>query len=281
MKPIKRADIGEKQANCCIVIPVYKQFPSKDEIHSLRCCLRVFNNYDIFLVTHKHLEIKQYQTVYHCWRKTCKIEFFEENFFDGIAGYNNLMLSEVFYRRFSSYEYLLLFQLDAYVFRNELTRWCSTNYSYIGAPLPNDLISAVETAHNDISNNKIILRKSFNGGASLRKISDFISVIHEDAHTIREWYNDGLNEDIIFSALFLNEEHPTEEEAREFSFDMFPKEDYERNSRQLPMMCHGWTKSKKENHVYNREFWLRYIWPSHFIYSKISLYTQVLLNRLK
>ena len=281
MKSVKREVIGEIKANCCIVIPVYKQFPSKDEIHSLRCCLRVFNNYDIFLVTHKHLEIKQYQDVYHRCRKQCKTEFFEETFFDGIAGYNNLLLSEDFYRRFSSYEYLLIFQLDAYAFRDELTKWCSTNYSYIGAPLPRDLTSAVETTHNNISNNKIILKKSFNGGASLRKISDFISVIHEDAHTIREWYNDGLNEDIIFSALFLNEEHPTEEEAREFSFDMFPKEDYERNSRQLPMMCHGWTKSKKENQVYNREFWLKYIWPSHYLCYIVSHYAHAILNHLK
>lgn len=281
MKPVKIEDIGEKKTNCCIVIPVYKQFPSKDDIHSLQCCLKVFQNHDIFLVTHKHLDIKQYQAVYHRCRRLCKIEFFEETFFDGIAGYNSLMLSEDFYRRFSSYEYLLIFQLDAYAFRDELTKWCSTNYSYIGAPLPIDLTSAVETAHNKISEYKITLTRTFNGGASLRKTADFIQAIQHNQETILGWYNDGLNEDIIFSALFLNKDHPIENEAREFSFDMFPKEEFEKNSRQLPMMCHGWTKSKKEDHVYNREFWLKYIWPSRYICYKVSQYAHAIINRLK
>lgn len=281
MKPAKRENIEEKTANCCIVIPIYKQFPNRDEIHSLRCCLKVFHNHDIFLVTHKSLEIKQYQDVYHRCRKQCKTEFFEETFFDGIAGYNRLMLSELFYERFSLYKHLLIYQLDAYVFRNELAKWCSTNYSYIGAPLPRDLTSAVETAHNKKSEDKITLKRVFNGGASLRKTADFIRAINNHKDIIQGWYDDGLNEDVIFSALFLNEEHPTEEEAREFSFDMFPKEDYERNSRQLPMMCHGWTKSVKENHVYNREFWLRYIWPTHYFCYRLSKYSRTLMNLLK
>lgn len=267
--------------NCCVVIPIYKDNPGKDDIHSLQQCLRKLWKHDIFIITFNGLDKHSYDIFIKRNKAHCQYEYFDKEFFDSIAGYNRLMISEQFYNRFSSYDYLLIYQLDAYIFKDELSKWCSLNYGFLGAPLPQDLSIAVEDAHNKISKNKISLTRSFNGGASLRKISDFIQVIKENRGTIHEWYNDGLNEDIIFSALFLNKELPSDAEAREFSIDMFPKEEFEKNGRKLPMLCHGWTKSKKENHVYNREFWLRYIWPSHFIYSKISLYTQVLLNRLK
>lgn len=266
---------------CCVVVPVYKPHPNKDEIHSLRRCLKILHVCDFFFVTFNDLDTHCYDDIIKRSKAQCRYIFFEKEFFDGIAGYNRLVLSERFYERFISYDYILLYQLDAYIFKDELAKWCDLNYSYLGAPLPQDLTIAVEKAHNRISKYKISLTRSFNGGASLRKTSDFIQVIKENRGTIHEWYNDGLNEDVIFSALFLNKELPSDAEAREFSIDMFPKEEFEKNGRKLPMLCHGWTKSKKENHVYNREFWLRYIWPSHFIYSKVSLYTQVLLNRPK
>lgn len=266
---------------CCVVIPIYKPHPNKDETHSLCQCLKILQYYDIFFVTFESLDTHCYDVIVKQSKTHCIYEYFDKKFFDGISGYNKLMLSEEFYEHFISYDYILLYQLDAYIFRNELSKWCNLNYSFLGAPLPQNLSTAVEDAHNKISKYKVSIQHSFNGGASLRKTSDFIQTIRDNKELINGWYNDGLNEDIIFSALFLNNEFPSDAEAREFSFDMFPKEELDKNGRKLPMLCHGWTKSKKENHVYNREFWLRYIWPSHYICSKISLYTQALLNRPK
>ena len=51
-------------------------------------------------------------------------ESFEDEYFKGISGYNRLMMSEVFYRRFIGYEYILIYQLDAYIFKDELKKWC-------------------------------------------------------------------------------------------------------------------------------------------------------------
>lgn len=267
--------------NCCVVIPIYKPHLNKDEIHSLRQCFKILRNYDIFFVTFEKLNMHCYDIIIKQCKVKYRCEYFEKEFFNGISGYNRLMLSEHFYKRFISYDYILLYQLDAYIFNDDLQKWCNLNYSYIGAPLPHDLTSAVENAHNKISKYKISLTHTFNGGASLRKPSDFLQVIKENEELINGWCNDGLNEDIIYSALFLNKESPSDEEVRAFSFDMFPKEEFEKNGRKLPMLCHGWTKTRGENHVYNREFWLRYIWPSHFVCSKVSSYAQTLINHMK
>lgn len=49
-------------------------------------------------------------------------------------GYNRLMLSEDLYSAFSNYEYILICQSDAYIFRDELKEWCEAGYDYVGAP---------------------------------------------------------------------------------------------------------------------------------------------------
>lgn len=54
--------------------------------------------------------------------------------FKNVDTYNRLCLNPRFYQKFSDYQYMLIYQLDAYVFKDELGYWCEQNYSYIGAP---------------------------------------------------------------------------------------------------------------------------------------------------
>ena len=42
------------------------------------------------------------------------------------------MVSPLFYLNFKKYRYLLIYQLDALVFRDELLEWCSKEIDYIG-----------------------------------------------------------------------------------------------------------------------------------------------------
>lgn len=87
--------------------------------------------------------------------------FFHENYFKSIDGYNKLMLSPSFYKAFSNYEYILIYQLDAWVFKDELQHWCNQKYDYIGAPI--------------YQNNKLI--GIGNGGFSLRKVDYCLKVL--------------------------------------------------------------------------------------------------------
>lgn len=59
---------------------------------------------------------------------------FPDTYFKGIAGYNRLMMSPEFYETFAQWEYILIYQTDAWVFSDRLSEWCSKGYDYIGAP---------------------------------------------------------------------------------------------------------------------------------------------------
>lgn len=54
--------------------------------------------------------------------------------FVSVDSYNEMMLSPDFYRRFQVYDFMLIYQLDAFVFRDELDEWVAKDYDYIGAP---------------------------------------------------------------------------------------------------------------------------------------------------
>jgi hypothetical protein len=144
-----------------IVIPVYKEEISNFEQISLKQCVKLLSRYQITIICSKHLDIKTYLQIYSKFN----IEYFEDNFFSSIDGYNRLMLSPAFYRRFINYKYILIYQLDAYVFKDELMEWCLKRLDYIGAPW-------FENWHEStLGNNTIGVG---NGGFSLRCTRSFL-----------------------------------------------------------------------------------------------------------
>jgi hypothetical protein len=103
-------------------------------------------------------------------------EKFPDHYFKSVFGYNRLMLTASFYERFSHSKFILIYQLDAYVFRDELLYWCSKDYDYIGAPwitTPNKGFKKVLSLF-DSKKKKArseIFYKVGNGGFSLRKVN--------------------------------------------------------------------------------------------------------------
>jgi hypothetical protein len=59
------------------------------------------------------------------------VESFPKRYFENIEGYNELLLSASFYERFLDTKYILIYQLDAFVFKDELQEWCDKGYDYI------------------------------------------------------------------------------------------------------------------------------------------------------
>ena len=114
-----------------VVIPVYQNQLSESEFHSLRQVCKVLKRYPLVIVKPESLDVSNWKEIY----PLLEIESFPDEYFKGISGYNRLMLSELFYSRFvERTEYLLIYQLDAYVFRDELEDWCNKGYDYVGAP---------------------------------------------------------------------------------------------------------------------------------------------------
>lgn len=146
-----------------VVIPVYKATPSEEEMKSLRQCIRILGKHAICLVCAESLDRTAYRRVFDEEGATYLTEFFDEAFFASQRGYNRLMLSSSFYKRFSQWEYMLIYQLDAYVFSDRLDEWCRKGYDYVGAPFLK-------------LNKEVDPINSGNGGFSLRRIRAFIQV---------------------------------------------------------------------------------------------------------
>ena len=257
-----------------IVIPLYESKPDQWQQKSFEQCCKVLGKHRICIVTHGGIDIKEYQNIASQYGVNINKECFDASFFASIAGYNLLMLDKSFYKRFSCYQYLLIYQLDAWVFRDELDEWCRKGYDYIGAPW-------IEKDNNGV----LTMAGVGNGGFSLRRINHFIEVLSYKGpvrpanqlklepsiknniykffyslgyqNTISYYKKDPtLNEDIFLSIFLSNTKlHaiiPKEETASRFAFEKHPSFLYS-TTKQLPFGCHAWQKYEYET------FWKKYI----------------------
>lgn len=157
-------------ANAIVVVPVHKSNITDDEKDALEQCVKVLFLYDIVIVAPNDIDLEEYIKIFKKYKKTFKVVNFDNKYFRNYRGYNKLCLTQDFYKKFQNYEYMLICHADAWVFRDELSYWCSQNYDYIGAPL--DL--------NYIKNLGIRVTKGGNGGFSLRKIKSMIDLLSHD-----------------------------------------------------------------------------------------------------
>lgn len=153
--------------NKVVVIPIYKSTPEWFEEKSLNQVVKVLFKHEFSIVTFEELDISYYTNLLKKNNINFGIRYFDKIFFESVVGYNQLMLSKQFYQAFINYEFMLIYQLDAYVFRDELDYWCEQNYDFIGAPLIEDKFGI---------GNKYFLN-DFNGGFSLRKIKYCLDIL--------------------------------------------------------------------------------------------------------
>ncbi|MFI5158785.1 MAG: DUF5672 family protein, partial [Sphingobacteriales bacterium] len=189
---------------------------------------------------------------------------FNDEYFKDIQGYNRLMLDSVFYKQLLNYKYILIHQLDAFVFKDELTEWCNRGINYIGAPwmrkkeYPNVFKAIISRGlqylakRYDIKKRGLPSKKQFdnnvgNGGFSLRKVQSFYQICIEEREKIAE-YNKKIthhyNED-AFWAIEVNRKKkvlniPGYKTALQFAFELAPERSYCINHQQLPFGCHAW-----------------------------------------
>lgn len=267
-----------------VVIPIYKKVPDTNEFISFSNNIKILSKHTISILTFRGLNISYYLAILDNNNITYQIDYFDKKYFDGLLSYNKLLLSEMFYKNYESYDFILITQLDVYVFRDELEYWCNKNYDYIGAPW----FDRFRTKHEDGK-----LKKVGNGGFSLRKIASFIDVfkyVEKNNKTISlfnfwnkyEFFechkfsfrniwkrmrgiennlsfylNSTTQEDVVWS-LIVPEAIKTFKiapikEAIKFSFESDPIYLYKKNSKKLPFGCHAWHKNQYV------EFWSNFI----------------------
>ncbi|MDB5145723.1 MAG: hypothetical protein JWQ66_4436 [Mucilaginibacter sp.] len=236
-----------------IIIPVYKAVPDADELFSLEQCIKILHRHPITFVAPQSLDLSFYER-YCNQRADFNVTRFDDYFFSGIPGYNELMLSASFYKSFSDYKYILIYQLDAFIFRDELETWCKSGYDFIGAPyvfvdLDNYPIKVLTKYRRllKILNKAKILKYQYrhvgNGGLSLRHVNHTIRLLSLLKKFVRKWPH---NEDSFFTyygnLFFLIFKLAPEQEALRFSFEEKPDQAYRRNNNKLPFGCHAYQK---------------------------------------
>lgn len=252
--------------SCVIIIPVYKKFEllEKFEAKSFDNIVTTLKNWPIALVAPRGLDGQPYISRAGFLGKELLVERFEERFFEGIAGYNQLVLNAAFYERFGNYDYLLIAQTDSWIFSDDLSKWCAKGYDYVGAPWVNDsnLKKVINNRHKWVFQLSMQLQKALgfkkdwmvgNGGLSLRKIDSSIQVLSKFKKHLTKFH---ANEDLFFCVfiplIYPFFRIPDSSEAMAFSFEMNPELFYELNGRRLPFGCHAWQK-------YNYDFWKKWI----------------------
>lgn len=266
----------------CIVVPIYKEFTdlNEQEIISISQLYKILYKHPIYLAGPTNLDWNLYIIDARLKGVNLIIQNFDDFYFESIAGYNKLLTSIKFYRSFNIYQYLLIYQLDAFVFRDELDDWCNKSYDYIGAPWFDGWHSATE-------NSKII--GIGNGGFSLRNIKTSLTILKrlKILEIIRTIWNNifflqliklekfvtffnfilkiknvgnfhfidldkNENEDLFWTqnvtSFFSDFNIATIDDAYKFSFETNPSFLFKLNSNRLPFGCHAWER-------YEPEFW--------------------------
>lgn len=246
-----------------IVIPIYKTDLNESEQMSLSRSLKILNTHQFVVACPDGLNLnplnKYFENVK--WEE----QRFPAHFFKGIDGYNQLMLSEIFYEAFSDVDYILICQTDVFVFRDELNLWCDKNYDYIGAPwigskrnFWNKLMLRIRNLLNKRKKSSHHFFKVGNGGFSLRKVGMMQRIVKELKTEIqffqrnpdeKHFYQEDIFISIFAQSKFSEMKIPGFEEALGFCMDRKPHMAFKLNDNNLPFACHGFDKPKV------RKFW--------------------------
>lgn len=246
-----------------VVIPVYKNNLSVNEHVALSQCLKILAAYPLVIVKPQSLEPQGILAP----QNFSDIISFDDSCFTSVSAYNRLMLSAEFYKAFSIYEYILIHQLDAFVFRDELSEWCSRGFDYIGAPWirirdnvnPLHIFSARLSywIYTHLNLKKIGIKgldelenQVGNGGFSLRSVAKFAALCDELSPVINSYLNHNqyqFNEDIFWSVETNRGkkrlEIPGWRTALKFAFEIAPERARNLNNGNLPFGCHAWDRN--------------------------------------
>lgn len=255
-----------------VVIPIHTENPSELELISFQQCFKILGNHTIKIIAPKGLNLAKYEAV---------IPFFEVVFIDPIwqstiENYNKLKLSQFFYQLFDDYQFLLTYELDAFVFRDELLYWCSKGYDYIGSPWfvgydkPTNEFLGVGNSGFSLRNVKAMqqaIKKTYIKEAAFYPFDkknrllyksvtlfNYLLIYFKENHTIQRAVHRNEDEFIvqIIAKKVKKFNIASIEEAIQFGFEVKPKYLYQINKNRLPMGCHAWWK-------YEFEFWKPYI----------------------
>lgn len=223
---------------CVVVIPVYKTNLKLFEEYSLKQGVSVLGEkYEIVLVCPSDLDVSHYNKIaeYNFSVLRCNPEYFKSQ-----KSYSDMCEEWQFYDAFSEYEFMVIYQLDAWIFEDRLDYFINLDYDYIGA------IHLIGIAGKNREG------ECGNGGFCIRKIKPFIDVCKKT--NFKSFHRLKLEDCVFTQDLKQNFKLAPLDICREFSFQEKPDLQFVKNGNKLPMGCHAWMK-------FGRYFWKKYILP--------------------
>lgn len=256
-----------KNKKCIVIFPVYRPL-TEVEAEVFAHALEMTKGFEhIFIAPQSMVFDKSFEKF-----MDIPVTRFKDEYFKNIAGYNHLMLSTEFYKAFTEYEYMLIHQGDAYLFKPELEYWCDRGYDYIGAPwlrphkfkrtkIEKKIVKYAPFLYPMKARRRRLVRDNVgNGGLSLRKVGKSLAVLENvnpkvlETYKMSDYYN--YNEDVFWAVeaekVDKSFKRPAWQEALRFSFEKYPAWSYEYINGQLPFGCHAFEK-------FETDFWKKYI----------------------
>ncbi|HEY5814439.1 MAG TPA: DUF5672 family protein [Terrimicrobiaceae bacterium] len=266
-----------------IIVPLPSRSElTPDEKISMRHLVHYLGSYDKYLIAPCGTDFRA---------EGFSVKSFSSKYFGSMRAHSRLLYSPAFWRAFEDYEYVLMYHLDALVFRDELVQWCEAGIDYIGAPF----IPCADTP--DVKEPRV-----GNGGFALMKVESLLRVLHfryrseplrywEDCFAgllsriqaalryprrmTPRWLRGPLTQPLRESLQKMDDVEvlarnndkfwsyhatkylpdfsvPDWQTGLRFAFEAGPRICYELNGSQLPFGCHAWPK-------YDRAFWAPFL----------------------
>ena len=228
-----------------IVTPIYKPSLSTNEEVVLRYSLERLRRHDVYFIAPHRLDISFYKKRFDGIRYI----FFHDAYFESPHTYSQLLLTTEFYQKFITYSHMLIVQTDAIVLSDDIDRWATGQYDFIGAPWNTPLSITMPTIvdrNAGFSGNTFFISVG-NGGFSLRRIQACIDVLSECGWILKHI---AMDEDLFFALAGQISDNfliPNTVCAARFSLEVAPNRFYKLTGHS-PMGGHAWER-------WDRAFW--------------------------
>jgi hypothetical protein len=252
---------GLPASRLSVVVPVYRDHLDASEAISLESTFRVLGGHHLVMVKPEGLATPAIEARF----PFKAVETFAPGYFSSIQAYNRLLLSTEFYQRFLGSDYLLICQLDVFVFRDDLAAWVARGHDYVGAPWVSRSglgaafhwlkmrVGRLFPGGGDRVYRSQTRNRVGNGGFSLRQVA----LHHRLSVALRpqiEGYlarasSHHLGEDVFWSIEpsrhGFAHRTPALAEALDFAWDTRPERLLRLAGGRLPMAAHGWCKGER------------------------------------
>lgn len=236
---------------------------------SLRQCAHVLGSHPIRLICPEGMDASAYREEV----PSLVVDHIPTHWQSNYRNFARLKILPFLYQRYSEYRYVLFYELDAFVFCDDLLEWCKTGIDYLGAPWFEGYVKATPNA---------LPAGVGNGGFSLRRTEAMLKVTRTWRYLVRpgelfsRWKkrqtcgqvvirqlvsannfhhlgNDYDGPEDFFWGKVVPPRFPwyrlaTYEEARRFSFEANPRRLFRECDGNLPFGCHKWIR-------HDPEFW--------------------------